>query len=458
MNGGVQTQVEELPGNKVRLTVQVPQADVHHAVEHATSDLAASVKIPGFRKGKVPAPVLVQRIGKERIYQEAVDSHIGSWFWNAAARERLRPTEQPEYEFDLPQSDDRDWEFTATVAVQEKPEVPDFATLEVPYREPEAPPELVDQELEVLQTTVAELVPVEGRPVQDGDTVVVDLVSAGGRERREDYVIELGRGAVVDELEQGLVGMSVGQSKRIEFELATGPDADETQTLEVTVKEILERVLPPLDDELAKAATEFETLADLRADIEERLREQIAAEVDAQFRASVADKLVEAANVRPTGPLVESRTRELLTGLASQVERRGINFDTYLAMTGTDPNELVARLHAEAQQSVARELVLEAAADKLGITIADDQVEDLLREQAEAMGEDPGPLVERLRESGRFEQLREDMRMRDALDRAAAEVKKIEPELAEARDAIWTPDKEKQQTETKIWTPGSQGA
>jgi trigger factor len=159
--------------------------------------------------------------------------------------------------------------------------------------------------------------------------------------------------------------------------------------------------------------------------------------------------------VRPTGPLVESRTRELLSGLASQVERRGINFDTYLAMTGTDLNELVARLHAEAQQSVARELVLEAAADKLGIAVTDDEVEELLREQAEGMGEEADPLVERVRESGRFEQLREDMRMRDALDRVAAEVTKIEPELAEARDAIWTPDKEKQQTETKLWTPGS---
>jgi trigger factor len=454
LNGGVQTQVEELPGNKVRLTVQVPQADVHHAVEHATSDLAAAVKIPGFRKGKVPAPVLVQRIGKERIYQEAVDSHIGGWFWNAAARERLRPTEQPQYEFELPQSDDRDWEFTATVAVQEKPELPEFSTLEVPYREPEAPPELVDQELQVLQTTVAELAPVDGRPVQEGDTVIVDLVSPNG-ERREDYVIELGRGAVVDELEQALVGMSSGESKQIEFEVATGPESEEKQTLAVTVKDVKERVLPPLDDELARAATEFDTLAELRADIEERLREQIAAELDAQFRAAVADRLVDAANVRPTGPLVESRTRELLSGLASQVERRGINFDTYLAMTGTDPNELVARLHAEAQQSVARELVLEAAADKLGIAVTDDEVEELLREQAEGMGEEADPLVERVRESGRFEQLREDMRMRDALDRVAAEVTKIEPELAEARDAIWTPDKEKQQTETKLWTPGS---
>jgi trigger factor len=246
--------------------------------------------------------------------------------------------------------------------------------------------------------------------------------------------------------------MSAGESKQIEFEL--GDDTQQEVTL--TVKEIKERVLPPIDDDLAKAATEFETLAELRNEIEERLREQIAGEVEAAFRAAVADKLVEANRVDASGPLVESRTRELLTGLAGQVERRGMNFETYLAMTGTDPNELVARLRAEAAQSVARELVLEAAADKLGLDVSDEQIEELVREQAEAAGEtDIDALLERLRESGRFEQLREDVRLRDALDRVAAEVKRVEPEVAAAREAIWTPDKEKQKTDTKLWTPGS---
>src|SRR6478672_1056634 len=106
------TTVEELPDNRVRLTVQVSSHDVHRAVEHATNDLSESIKIPGFRKGKVPRQVLLQRIGQERIMTEAVESHIGGWFWNAAARTRLRPVAQPEYDFVLPASDDQDWEFT----------------------------------------------------------------------------------------------------------------------------------------------------------------------------------------------------------------------------------------------------------------------------------------------------------------------------------------------------------
>jgi trigger factor len=450
LNGRVQTQVEELPENRVRITVQVPSHDVHHAVEHAASDLAKSAKIPGFRKGKVPRGILVQRVGRERLMAEAVDSHIGGWFWNAAAQSRVRPVEQPEYDFELPASEDQDWQFTATVAVQAKPEVADWATLEVGAYEPEVPADLVDRELDALRSTVAELVPVEGRPVGPDDTVIVDMVSPDGGTRR-DYVVELGRGAVVEEIEQGIVGLDPGEAKELEFELVDGSK----QTVSVTVKEIKEKVLPPLDDELARAASEFDSFADLRADVESRLRGQIEEEIEAQFRSDVADALVEASKVDASGPLVDTRTRELLRSLARQVESRGVQLETYLAMTGQSPDDLLARLHDEAQRSVARELVLEAAAEKIGIDIPDSEIEELVREQAEAFDEDADEQLLRLRESGRFEALREDLRMRKALDTVASQVKRIPRELAAARDAIWTPDKEKPETEAKLWTPGS---
>ena len=443
----VQTQVEELPENRVRLTVQVPSHDVHHAVEHAADDLAQSVKIPGFRKGKVPRQVLLQRVGRERLMTEAVESHIGSWFWNAAARTRVRPVEQPQYDFELPASADEDWEFSATVAVQAKPELPDWTELEVGIAEVEVPEELVQHELDALRSTVAELVPVEGRPVATDDTVVVDLASED--ETRRDYVVELGRGAVVEEVEQGLVGMSAGETKEMSFELADGS----TQSLTATVKEIKEKMLPALDDDLARSASEFETFAELRADVELRLREQIEEEVETQFRAAVADGLVAASKVEAAGPLVDSRTRELLRGFARQVEARGLQLETFLSMTGQQPEELVARLHDEAQRSVARELVLDAVADELELEVPDSDVEELVREQSEPLGDDPEEMLVALRESGRFESLREDLRMRNALDRVAAEVKRIPLARAEAREAIWTPDKENPPTETKLWTP-----
>jgi trigger factor len=450
LNDPVTTQVEELGGDTVRLTVDVPAHDVHHAVEHATSDLAATVKIPGFRPGKVPIPVLKQRLGNERIYREAVDSHISGWFWNAAARARIRPVAQPQYDYELPTDDDAGWKFTATVPVQPKVAVVDWTTLEVGKPEAEVPAELVDQELEVLRESVAELVPVEDRPAREGDTLVVDIVAPGGEAQR-DTVVELGAGTLVEEVESTLVGASPGETKLVTYELAD----ESTPSVEVTVKEIKGKVLPELDDELARSASEFDTLAELRTDIEGRLREQLEAEVENAFRANAVDALVTASRVTPAGPLVESRTRELLGGFVRSLERRGISPETYLQLTGRTAEQLTSSMQLEAALSVARELALEAVADKLGIEVSDEEVKELIREQAEAAGEDPEQVIEDLWQHGRHEDLREDLRLRAALDRVAAEVQPIPMEQAAARDAIWTPDKEKPETETKLWTPGN---
>src|SRR5262249_23187087 len=139
LKGLVAVQVEELADNKVRLKVDVPREDMRHAVEHATSDLPGSVKIPGFRPGKVPARVLRARIGEERLLSEAVESHIGGWFWNAAASTRIRPVAQPEYDYDLPSSEDDPWSFTATVNGQPKTEDADWTTPEGPHAEAGGP-------------------------------------------------------------------------------------------------------------------------------------------------------------------------------------------------------------------------------------------------------------------------------------------------------------------------------
>src|SRR5438067_145463 len=332
MGRAMAMQVEELPDNRVRLRVEVPQADLQHAVEHAKSDMAGSVKVPGFRKGKVPTQVLEARIGRERIFSEAVESHIGGWFLNAAASTRIRPVAAPEYDYDLPESEDTDFSFIATVSVQPKPEPADWTKLEVGYAEPEVPQEVVDGELEDLRGSVAELTPVESRPARTGDVVVIDVLNESGDGQR-DLVVELGAGRLVEELERALTGTEPGETK-------------------------------------------------------------------------AGDQLVE-------------------------------------------------QLRAEAQLSVARELVLEAVADKLGLEVTDAEIEELIREQAEAHGDDADEAIKQVFESGGHEALRGDLRLRKALDRIAAEVQRVPAEVARARESIWTPDKESSPTETKLWTPGS---
>src|SRR5437763_586147 len=445
----MQAQVEELGDSKVRLTVEVPGADVKHAVEHAATDLAGTVKIPGFRQGKVPLTILKQRIGKERLYAEAVESHIGGWFWNAAAQTRIHPVEQPEYGYELPEGEGRDWRFTATVAVQAKPELPDWSTLEVPAAEPEIPAELVEQALQEVQATAAVPAPGDGRPAQPGGVLGLDIVMPG--DARRAYAVEVGGGRLAPELEQALVGVSAGDSASVEIPVSER----ETSTVVAEVKEIHEKVLPPADDDFARKVSEFDSLEELRSDLESDLREQLAAELEGQFRSAAVDTLVRAAGVNAQGPLVEVRTRELLNGLARSVERRGLSLEQYLSLSGRTAQQLVDSLNAEAALSVAREVVLEAVADRAGITVSDDNVEEVIREQVEELDDDFDATVARLRETGGYERLREDLRLRAALDRLAAEVKRIPIELAEARESIWTPEKEKPETSAKLWTPGS---
>src|SRR3954454_11718289 len=228
--------VEELPDNKVRFTVDVSPHELEHAVEHATADLSASVKVDGFRKGKVPEQVLVSRIGKERIYTEAVESHIEGWFRNALAGTKVRPITRPHYDYELPSEASESFSFTATVDVQPKVEVVDWKGLQVGAPDVEVPAELVDQQIEALRFAVAELAPVE-RPAQAGDTLVALLLAEGGEAQR-DYAVELGAGRVIEEVEEALVGMTAGETKQVEYALGEG----QTSTVEVALKDVKEKI------------------------------------------------------------------------------------------------------------------------------------------------------------------------------------------------------------------------
>ncbi|MGH3058900.1 MAG: trigger factor [Gaiellaceae bacterium] len=449
----MRTKVEELPESRVRLEIEVPEEDVKHALEHAASDLAGSLKIPGFRKGKAPIQVVSARIGREALWEEAVRSHVDGWFWTAAADSGVRPVANPEVEVaDGPPDEGETFRFSATVSVVPTPRIGDWQELEVPAAEAEVPAELVEAELERVRETVAELAPVE-RPVQPGDAVVIDLDGDEPGTTQRDYVVEVGTGRLVDEIEASLVGMSPGDRKQVEFELAD----DRKATVEITAKEVKEKILPPLDDELARAATEFETLAELRASIEAQLTEQLESELEAQLRQDAVDALVAATSFEGLEPMVERRTAELANGFVRSIEGRGLSLEAYMAMTGQTEQQLVERLRAESEQSLKRELVLDAVADELGLAVEDEAIEALVREQAEDAGEDPEQVLVAVRDGRGFEQLRGDLRMRKALDEVVARVKKIPVELARAREKLWTPEKEKGAAEKTLWTPGSEG-
>jgi trigger factor len=248
-----------------------------------------------------------------------------------------------------------------------------------------------------------------------------------------------------------LLGASVAETKEVAVQTADGSRS----SIEVTVREIQEKALPAVDDELARAASEFDTLDELRASIEATLREQLDAEIDAAFRVAAVDELVKASAVQPALPLVRTRAADLLTGFVRSLERRGVSLETYLAASGGSAEDLQRQMVLEAAVSVARELALEALAERAGIEVSDDEVAEYIREEASAAGEeDVEAVVSDVWAHGQQESIREDLRMRAALDRLVADVTPIAPELADARDKLWTPDKEKPEGAPKLWTPG----
>jgi trigger factor len=449
----VKTSVEELAPDRVRLNVEVGEHDVEHAIEHAASDLASSAKIPGFRKGKVPLPVIVARVGRDAIWEEALRGHLEGWFWSAAASSGVEPLGSPELDLGDAPEDGGTYAFSAEFSVVSPPEVGEWEGLEVPYAEPELPEGLVERELEALRASVAELVPAGDRPAAEGDTVVVDIVGEKTGEQL-DYVTEVGSGRLLDELDEALAGMTAGETRTVTVPLEEG----EATEIELTVRDVKERVLPPLDDDLARAASEFDTLAELRADIEGRLRDQLDEEAEAAFREATVDTLVEATRFDAPPELVDRRAAELWSGLTRSLARRGIAPEVYLTMTGQSEEEVVARLRAEGERAVKRELVLDGVAAKLGLEVPDEELDAFVREQAEQEGEDADATIAALRTHGTYESLRRDLRLRKALDEVAGAATRIEPDLAAAREKLWTPEKENHESGVNIWTPGSEEA
>ena len=443
----METKVEQLDGGRVRLTVEVPAHDVAHAVSHATHDLAESVKIPGFRKGKVPMPVLVSKIGKDRIYSEAVDSHLTSWFWSAANRARVRPAVFPNFDFDLPVNDTDDWSFTAEFAVQELPTPADWSALEVPKFDAKVPDSIVSTNLEVLQRGYAELSPAEGRMAAFGDVAVVDIVAPEGAAQR-GLVVELGSDRLIEEIENGIRDLTVGESHDVTYELSDGSKRLAT----ITLTALYEKVLPPLDDDFAKTVSEFDSFDALKGDIVEKLQAELDGEIEDRFRAASIDALVRASDVEASPLVVDVRFRDLWKNSLQSIQSRGIDPGQYLSLSGVTPEELERRLRAEATISVGRELLIEAVADKLGIAVSEEDLRAELKEQGES-DEDIEDFIANRDSSA----AREHLRFRRAVERIASEVKPIAPELAEARESIWTPEKEQEQkgAETKLWTPGS---
>jgi trigger factor len=469
MAGQVTTATRELGDSRVRVDVEVPADALEHELGTAARTLGRDMKIPGFRKGKVPAEVVIRRVGREAVLDEAVRRALPAWYEQAVSDAGIAAVGDPKLDLsELPEKGSP-LQFTIEVAVRPKAQLGEYRGLEVGRREPVAEPEEVEAELERLRESVASLENTD-RPAAKGDFVVIDFTGTldgepfeGGEAR--GYLLELGSGRLVEGFEEQLEGATPGEDRevRVTFpeDYRAEPLAGHEAAFAVSVREVKEKKLPELDDELAAEAGGFDTLDELRADIEEKLRAAREHEIEAEFREAVVDAAGDAATIEIGHDLVHAKAHEMWGSTRRRLEQQGIPPERYLEIAGKTEEELVTEAEPDAERALRRESVLAAVVEAEAIEVSDDELLESLRRATATGGVKPpsdkelSKALDRARSQGRDEALREDIAMRRAVDLLVEHAKPIPVEQAQARDKLWTPEKEAKGRSEQIWTPGS---
>ena len=460
----MKTAVSELPGSRVRVEVEVPTADVEKATARAARALAKEMRMPGFRAGKAPTSLVIQRVGFGAVLQEAIREALPDWYERALFDSDVSPIGNPNIEMvSTPENEGEPLKFNFEVGVRPDAQLGDYKGLEVGKEEKEVPDDIVDTEVERIREGFARLEQVD-RPAAEGDSLLIDFEgfldgSAFQGGAAEDYLLALGSGQFIPGFEEQLTGAKAGEEREVNV---TFPEqyeqaehlAGKDVVFKVKVKEVREKVLPDLDDDFASDASEFDTLEELRADIREKVGTALGSRAEEDFRIAAIDAAVAAATVEVPDALTTARAEERWERMERQLAGRGMDPNTFLQMQGKTRDELIEETKPDAEKELQREAVVTAIADAEGIEVSEEEMVEALEHSAEHERTTPEKLLERLRQSGRDSVVREDLRARKAIDLVAESAKPIPKEQAEAREKIWTPEKEEKKS-GELWTPDS---
>jgi trigger factor len=434
---------------------------VQDRLERAAQALARDLRMPGFRKGKAPPQLVIQRVGREAVLEQALRDSLPEWYERALLETGITPVGDPELNVSSLPGAGEELSFSIEVAVRPDAKLGEYKGLEVGRAEAEVPDEAVQTELDRLREGFASLDPVD-RAAAAGDLVLIDYsatVDGEGFEGSEasDLMVELGAESLVPEFDRALAAAAAGDQRTVEVQF--GPDhrpeslAGKQASFAVTVKEVREKKLPELDDGFAAEASEFETLDELRAELRRRIAAALEARIEADFREAAVDAAADAAQIELPKELIHARAHEMWERLERTLASRGASAEAFLRMEGKTREQAVTDLESDAERALRREATLEAVAKAERIEVSD---EDLLAAlQPGEEGESAERILERLRANGRDAMLRSELRLRKAAELIADSARPIRQEQAAAREKLWTPEKERAEAgEAGLWTPG----
>ncbi|HET6831928.1 MAG TPA: trigger factor [Solirubrobacterales bacterium] len=461
----VATEVTELPESKVKIDATVPAAEVDAQLQAAARSFAGEMRVPGFRKGKVPPELVLQRIGREAVMEEALREGLPGWYERALISSGVAPVGDPKLDMPEPPAEGDPLEFAIEVGVRPAAELGDYKGIEVGRPEPEVPAEAIDAELERMRESLAGLDPVE-RAAADGDFLLIDYAGTIDGEPFEggsatDFLLELGSDTLIEGFNEQLAGSAAEEARTV---AVTFPDdygaehlAGKEASFEVAVKEVREKRLPELDDDFAADNSDFDTLAELRDDIEARLAHQAEHRIEHQFHDDAIDAAVANATIDVPDDIAAARATEIWERVERSLQQRGMDPATYLQLQGKDRDEAIADARDDAVAGLKREAVLAAVAAAEDIEIGEEDLLEALAPPAGQKGK-PEKLLKRIRAEGREPLLAEEIRMRKAAELIVAEATPIEMDRAAAREKLWTPEGEegRRAAAGDLWTPGDE--
>lgn len=396
--------VETLSPTRVRLAIEVPFVELEPSLKKAYREIASQVQIPGFRRGKVPAAVIDQRVGRAAVINEAVQEAIPAQILAAVREHDVKMLGRPELETFPEIQDGEPLVFTAEIDVRPEITVPDLSSIEIAVDELQIANSEIDEQVSGLRERFATLKTVE-RAAQVGDYVQIDLAATvdgeevpGGSATNISH--EVGSKQLLPGLDDVLVGMSAGESASFVTQLVGGDFAGRDADVSVTVRTVKEKELPDLDDDFAQLASEFDTLEELRNDLRERVTRVKKVEQLYAARDKALAELVRAADVPAPEGVVKEEVDHRKQAMADQLERIGASMEEYLAAEEKTEEQIDAELTEAATEGVRIQLLLDTLADAEEVQVSDDEFGHEIMHRAQRAGMQPQQYYDQLVRSG----------------------------------------------------------
>src|SRR3954462_9885561 len=411
----MRSNVEPLEGNKVKVSVEVDEAEFDKAIDAAFRKIARQTRIPGFRPGKAPRRILEARLGPDVAREEAIRDSLPDYYIKELEEQDVDAIAAPEIEITAGQ-DSGPIQFEAVVEVRPQVSVAGYQGLRVTVPSPDVTDEEVDRQIDRLRDQFAELKTVS-RSAHDGDHVLIDLSGYRHSEQIEgltadDFLYELGSGSVVPELDEQLRGGNAGDILKF---TAAVPGQEDDVAFQVLVKEVKEKILPEVTDEWASDASEFDTVDALRDDIRTRLSAGKKMQAQLSVRSQAVDALVELVAEEMPEPLINEEMQRRLHELSHRLAAQGADLAQYLQATGQSVEEFQADLHEAAIAAVKADLALCAVADTEGLEATDEEVDAEIERIAQAAGQKPAAVRKQLDSNDQLPAVRSDIRKGKAL-------------------------------------------